>query len=134
MTDTVHGRYSFADFRLQNGEVLPEVTIAYATRGRLAPDGRNAVLVTHGYARELASEIAAERPDRLAAPAEGEHRRDREEHDEGGWDLICVMACDLRGGDPETCHRERQRPIPPRPWAPAEHVTHHLRTPPRQCC
>jgi homoserine O-acetyltransferase len=49
MTDTVHGRYSFADFRLQNGEVLPEVTIAYATRGRLAPDGRNAVLVTHGY-------------------------------------------------------------------------------------
>jgi homoserine O-acetyltransferase len=49
MTDTVHGRYSFADFRLQNGDVLPEVTIAYATRGRLAPDGRNAVLVTHGY-------------------------------------------------------------------------------------
>jgi homoserine O-acetyltransferase/O-succinyltransferase len=29
--------------------VLPEVTIAYCTRGRLAPDGRNAVLVTHGY-------------------------------------------------------------------------------------
>ncbi len=42
-------RYTFADFRLQSGEVLPEVTIAYGTRGRLAPDGRNAVLVTHGY-------------------------------------------------------------------------------------
>src|SRR4051794_40769321 len=42
-------RYSFTDFRLQSGERLPEVTIAYTTRGTLAPDGRNAVLVTHGY-------------------------------------------------------------------------------------
>jgi homoserine O-acetyltransferase len=49
MSETHHGSFSFADFRLQNGEVLPEVTIAYATRGRLAADGRNAVLVTHGY-------------------------------------------------------------------------------------
>ena len=49
MSETHHGNFTFADFRLQNGEVLPEVTIAYATRGRLAPDGRNAVLVTHGY-------------------------------------------------------------------------------------
>jgi homoserine O-acetyltransferase len=49
MSDTLHGSATFADFRLQNGEVLPEVTIAYCTRGRLAPDGRNAVLVTHGY-------------------------------------------------------------------------------------
>ncbi len=49
MSETVHGSFTFADFRLQNGEVLPEVTIAYATRGNLAPDGRNAVLVTHGY-------------------------------------------------------------------------------------
>ena len=49
MSETHHGSFTFADFRLQNGEVLPEVTIAYATRGRLAADGRNAVLVTHGY-------------------------------------------------------------------------------------
>jgi homoserine O-acetyltransferase len=49
VTETVHGRFTFTDFRLQNGDVLPQVTIAYATRGRLAPDGRNAVLVTHGY-------------------------------------------------------------------------------------
>jgi homoserine O-acetyltransferase len=49
MSETQHGSFTFADFRLQNGEVLPEVTIAYCTRGRLAPDGRNAVLVTHGY-------------------------------------------------------------------------------------
>ena len=49
MTDTVHGRFTFADFRLQSGAILPEVTIAYVTRGQRAPDGRNAVLVTHGY-------------------------------------------------------------------------------------
>ena len=49
MSETHHGSFTFADFRLQNGEVLPEVTIAYCTRGRLASDGRNAVLVTHGY-------------------------------------------------------------------------------------
>ena len=28
---------------------MPEVTIAYETYGTLAPDGRNAVLLTHGY-------------------------------------------------------------------------------------
>ncbi len=49
MSETRHGTYTFADFRLRNGEVLPEVTIAYCTRGRLASDRRNAVLVTHGY-------------------------------------------------------------------------------------
>ena len=49
MSETVHASFTFADFRLERGEVLPEVTIAYCTRGRLAADGRNAVLVTHGY-------------------------------------------------------------------------------------
>ena len=37
------------DFRLKNGQVLPELKIAYETYGKLAPDGRNAVLITHGY-------------------------------------------------------------------------------------
>ncbi len=49
MSETQHASFTFADFRLQNGEVMPEVTLAYCTRGRLAADGRNAVLVTHGY-------------------------------------------------------------------------------------
>jgi homoserine O-acetyltransferase len=49
MSETVHASFTFADFRLESGEVLPEVTIAYCTRGSLAADGRNAVLVTHGY-------------------------------------------------------------------------------------
>lgn len=37
------------EFRLQNGSVLPELHVAYETYGRLAADGRNAVLITHGY-------------------------------------------------------------------------------------
>ena len=49
MNDTMHATFTFHDFRLISGEALPEVTIAYVTRGRLLPDGRNAILVTHGY-------------------------------------------------------------------------------------
>jgi homoserine O-acetyltransferase/O-succinyltransferase len=41
--------FAIRDFRLQNGTVMPEVRIAYETYGRLAPHGRNAVLITHGY-------------------------------------------------------------------------------------
>ena len=37
------------DFKLEGGEILSELTLAYETYGRLAPDGRNAVLVTHGF-------------------------------------------------------------------------------------
>jgi homoserine O-acetyltransferase len=40
--------FSTRDFRLQSGTAMPEVTIAYATLGTLAPDRGNAVLVTHG--------------------------------------------------------------------------------------
>lgn len=47
---TVEDRFfDIRDFRLGNGEVMPEVTIAYETYGRLAADGRNAVLLTHGF-------------------------------------------------------------------------------------
>lgn len=34
---------------LRRGGELPEVTVAYTTRGQLAADGRNAILVTHGF-------------------------------------------------------------------------------------
>jgi homoserine O-acetyltransferase/O-succinyltransferase len=37
------------DFALESGRILPELRIAYETYGRLAPDQRNAVLLTHGY-------------------------------------------------------------------------------------
>ena len=49
MTDITHDSFTFSDFRLESGDVLPEVTLAYVTRGSLAPGGRNAILVTHGY-------------------------------------------------------------------------------------
>lgn len=42
-TFTVYG------FRLEGGKVLPEMTLAYETYGRLAADGRNAILITHGF-------------------------------------------------------------------------------------
>jgi homoserine O-acetyltransferase len=34
---------------LTDGTVMPEATIAYETYGRLTPNGRNAILCTHGY-------------------------------------------------------------------------------------
>jgi homoserine O-acetyltransferase len=37
------------DLPLQSGAVLRQAQLAYATYGQLAPDGRNAVLMTHGY-------------------------------------------------------------------------------------
>ena len=47
---TVEDRFfTLRDFRLADGTTMPEATIAYETYGRLAPDGRNAVLFTHGY-------------------------------------------------------------------------------------
>ncbi len=42
-------KFQILNFRLQNGVTMPKVDIAYETYGRLAGDGRNAVLVTHGY-------------------------------------------------------------------------------------
>jgi len=46
--------FTIRDFRLADGMVMPEATIAYETYGKLAPPngpdgGRNAVLITHGY-------------------------------------------------------------------------------------
>lgn len=37
------------DLRLQSGATLPGAQLAYITYGKLAPDGRNAILLTHGY-------------------------------------------------------------------------------------
>src|SRR5277367_4368572 len=41
--------FTLRNLQLTDGTVVPEATIAYETYGRLAPDGRNAVLCTHGY-------------------------------------------------------------------------------------
>jgi homoserine O-acetyltransferase/O-succinyltransferase len=49
------------DFKLASGTVMQEVTIAYETYGTLAPDGRNAVLLTHGYtsSQHMAGRVGA---------------------------------------------------------------------------
>jgi homoserine O-acetyltransferase len=49
MSGTTHANFTCHDFRTSGGEVLPEMTLAYVSRGKLAADGRNAVLITHGY-------------------------------------------------------------------------------------
>src|SRR5712671_1583152 len=47
---TVEDRsFVITNFRLQNGAVMAEAKIAYEAYGRLAADGKNAVLITHGY-------------------------------------------------------------------------------------
>jgi homoserine O-acetyltransferase len=41
--------FVISNFSLGSGAVLPRAKIVYESYGRLAADGRNAVLVTHGY-------------------------------------------------------------------------------------
>ena len=45
---TAASTFTTGDFRLQNGVVMGEVTIAYRTLGTLSPGRDNVVLVTHG--------------------------------------------------------------------------------------
>jgi homoserine O-acetyltransferase len=40
---------SIGDLSLRLGGTLRDARLAYMTLGTLAPDGRNAVLMTHGY-------------------------------------------------------------------------------------
>ena len=40
---------AISNFRLQDGAVMPQAKIVYETYGRLAADGKNAALITHGY-------------------------------------------------------------------------------------
>jgi homoserine O-acetyltransferase len=41
--------FTVSSFKLDSGRVLPELTLAYESYGQLAADGRNAILVTHGF-------------------------------------------------------------------------------------
>ena len=42
-------RLALGEQRLVGGAVLPQVALAFETYGRLAADGGNAILITHGY-------------------------------------------------------------------------------------
>ena len=52
ITDVENKVFITGDFRLENGLVLPEVKIAYETYGKLTGNGRNCVLITHGYSSD----------------------------------------------------------------------------------
>src|SRR3954465_14918929 len=53
--------FAAKSFHLESGVVMPEILVAYETYGKLAPDGRNAVLLTHGYtsSQHMAGRYAA---------------------------------------------------------------------------
>lgn len=52
---------SIGPYTLRSGQVLPDVEVAYVSHGRLAADGANAVLVTHGFTSGP-SMLAADHP------------------------------------------------------------------------
>jgi len=49
LTDIESKIFSANDFRLENGQTLPVLELAYETYGTLNANGDNAVLVVHGY-------------------------------------------------------------------------------------
>jgi len=49
LTDVESKLFSTKDFRLENGETLPVLELAYETYGSLNAKADNAVLVVHGY-------------------------------------------------------------------------------------
>jgi homoserine O-acetyltransferase/O-succinyltransferase len=49
MESVVKETWTTCDFRLESGDLLPELTLAYERYGSLAADGRNAILITHGF-------------------------------------------------------------------------------------
>jgi homoserine O-acetyltransferase/O-succinyltransferase len=49
LQNVVKRQFTADDFALESGQRLARLTIAYETYGTLAPGGRNAILITHGF-------------------------------------------------------------------------------------
>ncbi|MBI3503799.1 MAG: alpha/beta fold hydrolase [Proteobacteria bacterium] len=49
MDAVVKRTFTSYGFTLESGTKLPETTLAFETYGRLSPDGRNAILIVHGF-------------------------------------------------------------------------------------
>src|SRR5579862_5779473 len=112
---TVEDRFfTISDFPLANGTVMPEATIAYEIYGRLAPNRRNAVLITHGF---TSGHHAAGRN-----PANG--------NQPGSWDgligpgkaidtdRLFVVASNMLGSSFGSTNAASLNPKTGRPWGP----------------
>jgi homoserine O-acetyltransferase/O-succinyltransferase len=49
MEAVVSRTFTAYGFELESGTKLPDMTLAFETYGTLAPDGRNVILITHGF-------------------------------------------------------------------------------------
>ena len=49
MEAVVNRTFTAYGFELESGQKLPDMTLAFETYGTLAPNGRNAILITHGF-------------------------------------------------------------------------------------
>jgi len=49
MEAVVSRTFTAYGFELESGQKLPDMTLAFESYGTLAPDGRNAILITHGF-------------------------------------------------------------------------------------
>ena len=100
-------------FKLESGVAMPEIVIAYETYGTLHPDGRNAVLLTHGY---TSSQHMAGRY--------GEHGA------EGSWsglvgpgkaidtDRLFVVSSNMLGSSYGSTSPAHLNPATRKPWGP----------------
>jgi homoserine O-acetyltransferase/O-succinyltransferase len=106
--------FTSRDFKLENGQLLPELTIAYETYGTLAPDGRNAVLITHGgtnnfhaAGRYAANDDAPGWWDRLIGPGKA--------IDTNRWFIVSSNTLGSSYGTTGPASRNRRRASPTAP-------------------
>jgi homoserine O-acetyltransferase len=117
LTSVERRSFTTKSFRLENGTVMPEITLAYETYGTLAPDGRNAVLLTHGYtsSQHMAGRYAGAGPDSGA---------------EGSWDglvgpgkaidtdRLFVVSSNMLGSSYGSTSPAHRNPATGRPYGP----------------
>lgn len=103
---------SIGPLTLQSGITLPAVDVAYSTRGTLAADGRNAILVTHGF---TSAHTMIEPGHHVAegswVPIIGPHQP----LDTDRWFIVCS---NMLGSAAGTTGPRSLRPDTGRPWGP----------------
>ncbi len=92
--------FTIRDFALECGQVLAEATMAYETYGRLEQNGRNALLLAHGF---TSSHHGAGRY------AAGKAPRGLFEHEPGWWEALV--------GPGRAIDTDRLFAVPPRKMA-----------------